>query len=190
MPGWGLRLVVALQVVALREEQHQQQIAFSELEMQLEEQQRLVHWLEAALERQRLQMDRQLTLQQKEHEQDMQLLLQQSRGEHSPLPTQPLTTHIHPSPLPAQPNPARVQPLTLTPACTAPQPCPCAAPSSPLPAHSSSPLPASGPSALPMRYTSPHLCPQTTWVKGWQTAGGSMRPGSRLWRRSWAAMCG
>ncbi|XP_054998121.1 kinesin-like protein KIF7 isoform X2 [Sorex araneus] len=66
-------------VVALREEQHQQQIAFSELEMQLEEQQRLVYWLEAALERQRLQMDRQLTLQQKEHEQNMQLLLQQSR---------------------------------------------------------------------------------------------------------------
>ncbi|XP_029808156.1 kinesin-like protein KIF7 [Suricata suricatta] len=66
-------------VVTLREEQHQQQIAFSELEMQLEEQQRLVYWLEAALERQRLEMDRQLTLQQKEHEQNVQLLLQQSR---------------------------------------------------------------------------------------------------------------
>ncbi|XP_073738361.1 kinesin-like protein KIF7 isoform X3 [Callorhinus ursinus] len=65
--------------VALREEQHQQQIAFSELEMQLEEQQRLVCWLEAALERQRLETDRQLTLQQKEHEQNVQLLLQQSR---------------------------------------------------------------------------------------------------------------
>ncbi|XP_062062226.1 kinesin-like protein KIF7 isoform X2 [Lepus europaeus] len=66
-------------VVTLREEQHQQQIAFSELEMQLEEQQRLVYWLEVALERQRLEMDRQLTLQQKEHEQHVQLLLQQSR---------------------------------------------------------------------------------------------------------------
>uniref|UniRef100_A0A8C3YK88 Kinesin family member 7 n=1 Tax=Catagonus wagneri TaxID=51154 RepID=A0A8C3YK88_9CETA len=66
-------------VVTLREEQHQQHIAFSELEMQLEEQQRLVYWLEVALERQRLEMDRQLTLQQKEHEQDVQLLLQQSR---------------------------------------------------------------------------------------------------------------
>ncbi|KAM9183708.1 kinesin-like protein KIF7 [Dugong dugon] len=66
-------------VVTLREEQHQQQIAFSELEMQLEEQQRLVYWLEVALERQRLEMDRQLTLQQKEHEQSVQLLLQQSR---------------------------------------------------------------------------------------------------------------
>lgn len=75
-PGWVLG-----QVVTLREEQHQQQIAFSELEMQLEEQQRLVYWLEVALERQRLEMDRQLTLQQKEHEQNMQLLLQQSRGE-------------------------------------------------------------------------------------------------------------
>nr|XP_008540533.1 PREDICTED: kinesin-like protein KIF7 [Equus przewalskii] len=59
-------------VVTLREEQHQQ-------EMQVEEQQRLVYWLEVALERQRLEMDRQLTLQQKEHEQNIQLLLQQSR---------------------------------------------------------------------------------------------------------------
>ncbi|KAL6047419.1 hypothetical protein STEG23_011000 [Scotinomys teguina] len=66
-------------VVTLREEQHQQQIAFSELEMQLEEQQQLVYWLEVALERQRLEMDRQLTLQQKEHEQNVQLLLQQGR---------------------------------------------------------------------------------------------------------------
>uniref|UniRef100_A0A3Q1LM07 Kinesin family member 7 n=1 Tax=Bos taurus TaxID=9913 RepID=A0A3Q1LM07_BOVIN len=67
-------------VVTLREEQHQQQVAFSELELQLEEQQRLVYWLEAALERQRLEMDRQLTLQQRGHEQHVQLLLQQSRG--------------------------------------------------------------------------------------------------------------
>ncbi|NXX42598.1 KIF7 protein, partial [Tricholaema leucomelas] len=62
-------------VVTLREDQHRQHIAFSELEMQLEEQQQLVYWLEAAVERQRLEMDRQLTLQQKEHEQSMQLLL-------------------------------------------------------------------------------------------------------------------
>ncbi|PKU35858.1 hypothetical protein llap_13837 [Limosa lapponica baueri] len=67
-------------VVTLREDQHRQHIAFSELEMQLEEQQQLVYWLEAAVERQRLEMDRQLTLQQKEHEQNMQLLLQQSRA--------------------------------------------------------------------------------------------------------------
>lgn len=72
---------VSGQVVTLREEQHQQQIAFSELEMQLEEQQRLVYWLEVALERQRLEMDRQLTLQQRGHAQDLQLLLQQSRGD-------------------------------------------------------------------------------------------------------------
>lgn len=70
------------QVVTLREDQHRQHIAFSELEMQLEEQQQLVYWLEAAVEQQRLEMDRQLTLQQKEHEQNMQLLLQQSRGNH------------------------------------------------------------------------------------------------------------
>ncbi|XP_066492233.1 kinesin-like protein KIF7 isoform X2 [Tiliqua scincoides] len=66
-------------VVTLREDQHRQHIAFSELEMQLEEQQQLVFWLEVAMERQSLEMDRQLTLQQKEHEQNIQLLLQQSR---------------------------------------------------------------------------------------------------------------
>lgn len=75
------------QVVTLREEQHQQQVAFSELEMQLEEQQRLVFWLEVALERQRLEMDRQLTLQQREHAGHLQLLLQQTRGDR-PRPTQ------------------------------------------------------------------------------------------------------
>uniref|UniRef100_A0A670K2U5 Kinesin family member 7 n=1 Tax=Podarcis muralis TaxID=64176 RepID=A0A670K2U5_PODMU len=66
-------------VVTLREDQHRQHIAYSELEMQLEEQLQLVFWLEVALERQCLEMDRQLTLQQKEHEQNIQLLLQQSR---------------------------------------------------------------------------------------------------------------
>lgn len=84
-------------MVTLREEQHQQQVAFSELEMQLEEQQRLVFWLEAALERQRLETDRQLTLQQKEHEQKVQLLLQQSRGEAAlpaPQPLRPGRRHL------------------------------------------------------------------------------------------------
>ena len=60
----------ALQIERLREEGSRQ----------LEEQQRLVYWLEAALERQCLEMDRQLTLQQRGHEQHVQLLLQQSRG--------------------------------------------------------------------------------------------------------------
>lgn len=91
-------------MVTLREEQHQQQIAFSELEMQLEEQQRLVYWLEVALERQRLEMDRQLTLQQKEHEQNVQLLLQQGRGEGRgagcPKPKVPSLCPVHsPSPI-------------------------------------------------------------------------------------------
>ncbi|XP_073160236.1 kinesin-like protein KIF7 isoform X1 [Lepidochelys kempii] len=66
-------------VVTLREDQHRQHIAFSELEMQLEEQQQQVYWLEVAVERQHLEMDRQLTLQQKEHEQNIQFLLQQSQ---------------------------------------------------------------------------------------------------------------
>ncbi|XP_053320393.1 kinesin-like protein KIF7 [Spea bombifrons] len=68
-------------VVTLREEEHKLQISFSELEMKLEEQQRLVYWLEVALERQRLEMDRQLTLQQKEHERNVQLLLQQCQDQ-------------------------------------------------------------------------------------------------------------
>ncbi|XP_069622313.1 kinesin-like protein KIF7 isoform X2 [Ranitomeya imitator] len=68
-------------VVTLREEEHKLQISFSELEMKLEEQQRLVYWLEVALERQRLEMDRQLTLQQQEHERNIQLLLKQCQDQ-------------------------------------------------------------------------------------------------------------
>ncbi|XP_030059293.1 kinesin-like protein KIF7 [Microcaecilia unicolor] len=70
-------------VVTLREEEHKQQMAFAELEMQLEEMQRLVYWLEAAVERQRLEVDRQLMLQQKEHERNLQLLLQQCQEQMS-----------------------------------------------------------------------------------------------------------
>lgn len=68
-------------VVTLREEEHKLQISFSELEMKLEEQHRLICWLEVALERQRLEMDRQLTLQQKEHERNIQLLLKQCQDQ-------------------------------------------------------------------------------------------------------------
>ncbi|KAM3924964.1 kinesin-like protein KIF7 [Leptodactylus fuscus] len=68
-------------VVTLREEEHKLQISFSELEMKLEEQHRLIYWLEVALERQRLEMDRQLTLQQKEHERNIQLLLKQCQDQ-------------------------------------------------------------------------------------------------------------
>ncbi|XP_063781863.1 kinesin-like protein KIF7 [Pseudophryne corroboree] len=68
-------------VVTLREEEHKLQISFSELEMKLEEQQRLICWLEVALERQRLELDRQLTLQQKEHERNIQLLLKQCQDQ-------------------------------------------------------------------------------------------------------------
>lgn len=75
-----LPYLTMLQVVTLREEEHKLQISFSELEMKLEEQQQLVCWLEVALERQRLEMDRQLTLQQKEHECNIQLLLKQCQG--------------------------------------------------------------------------------------------------------------
>ncbi|XP_036400407.1 kinesin-like protein kif7 [Megalops cyprinoides] len=66
-------------VVSLREEERRLQVALAELEMRVEEQQQLVLWLEAALERQQLDTDRRLTLQQKEHERSVQLLLQQCR---------------------------------------------------------------------------------------------------------------
>ncbi|XP_051755402.1 kinesin-like protein kif7 isoform X2 [Ctenopharyngodon idella] len=66
-------------VVSLREEERRLQLALAELELRVEEQQNLVGWLEAALERQQLEADRRLTQQQKEHERNIQLLLQQCR---------------------------------------------------------------------------------------------------------------
>lgn len=66
-------------VVCLREEERRLQLALAELELRVEEQQNLVVWLEAALERQQLEADRRLTQQQKEHERNIQLLLQQCR---------------------------------------------------------------------------------------------------------------
>nr|XP_019954441.1 PREDICTED: kinesin-like protein KIF7 isoform X1 [Paralichthys olivaceus]XP_019954442.1 PREDICTED: kinesin-like protein KIF7 isoform X1 [Paralichthys olivaceus] len=66
-------------VVSLREEERKLQLALAELEMQLDEQQRLVQWLENALDRTQLDTDRRLTQQQKEHERSVQLLLQQCR---------------------------------------------------------------------------------------------------------------
>uniref|UniRef100_A0A3B4V9E4 Kinesin family member 7 n=1 Tax=Seriola dumerili TaxID=41447 RepID=A0A3B4V9E4_SERDU len=68
-------------VVSLREEERKLQLALAELEMQLDEQQRLVQWLENALDRTQLDTDRRLTQQQKEHERSVQLLLQQCRDE-------------------------------------------------------------------------------------------------------------
>uniref|UniRef100_A0A671UWU1 Kinesin family member 7 n=1 Tax=Sparus aurata TaxID=8175 RepID=A0A671UWU1_SPAAU len=67
-------------VVSLREEERKLQLALAELEMQLDDQQRLVQWLENALDRTQLDTDRRLTQQQKEHERSVQLLLQQCRG--------------------------------------------------------------------------------------------------------------
>ncbi|XP_054467688.1 kinesin-like protein kif7 [Anoplopoma fimbria] len=66
-------------VVSLREEERKLQLALAELEMQLDEQQKLVQWLENALDRTQLDTDRRLTQQQKEHERNVQLLLQQCR---------------------------------------------------------------------------------------------------------------
>lgn len=64
----------------MREEERKLQLALAELEMQLDEQQKLVQWLENALDRTQLDTDRRLTQQQKEHERSVQLLLQQCRG--------------------------------------------------------------------------------------------------------------
>lgn len=72
--------IIPPQVVSLREEERKLQLALAELEMQLDEQQRLVQWLENALDRTQLDTDRRLTQQQKEHERSVQLLLQQCRG--------------------------------------------------------------------------------------------------------------
>lgn len=67
-------------MVSLREEERKLQLALAELEMQLDDQQKLVQWLENALDRTQLDTDRRLTQQQKEHERSVQLLLQQCRG--------------------------------------------------------------------------------------------------------------
>lgn len=66
--------------MSLREEERKLQLALAEFEMQLDEQQKLVQWLENALDRTQLDTDRRLTQQQKEHERSVQLLLQQCRG--------------------------------------------------------------------------------------------------------------
>lgn len=68
-------------VVSLREEERKLQLELAEKEMRVEEQQHLVGWLEAALERQQLDTDRRLTQQQKEHERNVQLLLHQCRDQ-------------------------------------------------------------------------------------------------------------
>ncbi|KAK5935211.1 hypothetical protein CgunFtcFv8_020594 [Champsocephalus gunnari] len=68
-------------VVTLREEERKLQLALAELEMQLDEQQKLVQWLDNALDRTQLDTDRRLTQQQKEHERSVQLLLQQCRDQ-------------------------------------------------------------------------------------------------------------
>lgn len=73
-------------MVSLREEERKLQLALAELEMQLDERQRLVQWLENALDRTQLDTDRRLTQQQKEHERSVQLLLQQCRGAPPPAP--------------------------------------------------------------------------------------------------------
>lgn len=76
----GNPVCVSVQVVCLREEERKLQMVLAELEMRCEEQQQLILWLEAALEKQQLDTDRRLTQQQKEHERNVQLLLQQCRG--------------------------------------------------------------------------------------------------------------
>lgn len=75
--------------MSLREEERKLQLALAELEMQLDEQQRLVQWLENALDRTQLDTDRRLTQQQKEHERSVQLLLQQCRGAPQGSPVSP-----------------------------------------------------------------------------------------------------
>lgn len=72
---------ILVKVVSLREEERKLQLELAEKEMRVEEQQHLVGWLEAALERQQLDTDRRLTQQQKEHERNVQLLLHQCRGD-------------------------------------------------------------------------------------------------------------
>ncbi|XP_070566373.1 kinesin-like protein KIF27 isoform X2 [Ptychodera flava] len=64
-------------VVGLRESERRKELAVSELEMKIDEQERVIHDLENALQKTAMEKDRKLTLQQKEHEQKVQLLMKQ-----------------------------------------------------------------------------------------------------------------
>ncbi|NXP14851.1 KIF27 protein, partial [Thinocorus orbignyianus] len=62
-------------IVGLHESQHKLQLQIEEQEMKVIDQENTIRELESALERVKLQCDRQLTLQHKEHEKKMQLIL-------------------------------------------------------------------------------------------------------------------
>ncbi|KAK2183775.1 hypothetical protein NP493_289g01021 [Ridgeia piscesae] len=64
-------------VVDLRESVQSKEIQFNELEVKMDEQERLICELEASLQRATIETDRRLTQQQREHEKTMQLLMKQ-----------------------------------------------------------------------------------------------------------------
>ncbi|XP_074659817.1 kinesin-like protein KIF27 [Tubulanus polymorphus] len=72
-------------VVDLRESEHQHELQCSELEMKIDEQERLVKEMENTLEHNTLEMDRKLTQQQQEYEQQIQALMKQLGGSQSDL---------------------------------------------------------------------------------------------------------
>ncbi|XP_071957109.1 kinesin-like protein KIF27 [Antedon mediterranea] len=64
-------------VVDLREIEKQKQLEVNELEMKIDEQERLVRELDGALQRTEIEMDRKLTEQQKQHQERVQFLMKQ-----------------------------------------------------------------------------------------------------------------
>ncbi|XP_077978007.1 kinesin-like protein KIF27 isoform X2 [Glandiceps talaboti] len=64
-------------VVGLRESERRKELAVSELEMKIDEQERFIHDLENALQKSAMERDRKLTVQQREHEEKVQLLMKQ-----------------------------------------------------------------------------------------------------------------
>lgn len=78
-------------VINLREQERKTELQCSEMEVKLDEQERLIRELEGALQRAAVEVDRRLTKQQREYEQKMQLLMHQITTSSTAVEDQPLT---------------------------------------------------------------------------------------------------
>eukprot|EP00105_Crassostrea_gigas_P031496 XP_011454206.1 PREDICTED: kinesin-like protein KIF27 isoform X3 [Crassostrea gigas] len=78
-------------VINLREQERKTELQCSEMEVKLDEQERLIRELEGALQRAAVEVDRRLTKQQREYEQKMQLLMHQITTSSTAVEDQPVT---------------------------------------------------------------------------------------------------
>ncbi|XP_078332437.1 kinesin-like protein KIF27 isoform X3 [Crassostrea virginica] len=78
-------------VINLREKERKTELQCSEMEVKLDEQERLIRELEGALQRAAVEVDRRLTKQQREYEQKIQLLMHQITTSSTAVEDQPVT---------------------------------------------------------------------------------------------------